>query len=63
MVGFQRYSTGHLPIMRLDQLKQPSYYQFQTLELFAVVNLTRGQLVGHYICMGTILLLLLCDSF
>jgi hypothetical protein len=44
LVGFKRRSTGHSPITRFDQ---PSYYRFQTLELFAVVNLARGQLVDN----------------
>ncbi len=50
-IGFQR-STRRLPITRFDELDEPSYYRFQTLELFAVVNLTRGQLVGHRVCTG-----------
>jgi hypothetical protein len=64
ILGFQQRSTRHLPIItRFDQLDRPSYYRFQTLELFAVVNLTRGQLLGHRVCPGTLLLLLLRSFF
>lgn len=33
-------------------LNQPSNYQFQTLKLFTVVNLARGELLGHCVCAG-----------
>jgi hypothetical protein len=41
---------GHLQITRLDQLNQPGYSEFQTFRLFVVVNLTRGQHLGHHAC-------------
>jgi hypothetical protein len=49
-----------------NQLDQPTtYYQFQPLKLFAVVNLLtiRGQLMGHHVCTDTLLLLLLRNFF
>jgi hypothetical protein len=50
-----------LPVLDLTNLA--INYRFQTLVLFAVVKLTRGQLLGHRVCTGTLLLSLLHNFF